>query len=474
MTRSRIVVLGAGVTGLTAACELSRFYPGRITLLEKAPAVGGLAASFNRDNLTWDVGSHRLHANCDPVVFALLKDLCGDELLERQRHGSIYLRDRPLQYPPSAFDILAAFGPLTFLRFTCDFLLARITRLFRDRDAENFEDFTTGKVGRSLYERFYKPYALKLYGMSPRQLAKDPAVTRVRKFTLFSLLQDLKKKLRKQIPTYLYPARGIGQVSDALLERFRATGGDVRFIDRIDKLQIHGDRRVEAVAFTTREGQAERLPTDLVVSTIPLDALHHLVDLESERGTRPVFDLRWRCLRLLHLISADKVPCPHEAYYFPETHIHFGRVSELSKYSPHLNQLPDRTALTIEVPCSENDEVWNMTDDRLAELCIKDLQRLGLVRAPLTRPLEYFSRKVKGVYPVFDLGWRDRFDRIYQRLDNLQNLYMIGRAALFLHCNIDHCMYMAIRLARHLAEGPKNKTGWTEIQQGFSDYRVRE
>src|SRR5262245_49864790 len=106
MTTSRIVVLGAGVTGLTAAYELARRTEANVTLLEKAPAVGGLAATITKENLTWDVGSHRLHANCEPAVFTLLQELCGDELLERERRGSIYLHDRPLHYPPSAFDIL--------------------------------------------------------------------------------------------------------------------------------------------------------------------------------------------------------------------------------------------------------------------------------------------------------------------------------------------------------------------------------
>src|SRR5215471_10522859 len=44
-TDRKIVVLGAGITGLTAAWELSRSFPGRVMLLEKAAAVGGLAAT---------------------------------------------------------------------------------------------------------------------------------------------------------------------------------------------------------------------------------------------------------------------------------------------------------------------------------------------------------------------------------------------------------------------------------------------
>jgi hypothetical protein len=51
---------------------------------------------------------------------------------------------------------------------------------------------------------------------------------------------------------------------------------------------------------------------------------------------------------------------------------------------------------------------------------------------------------------------------------------MIGRGALFLHCNIDHCMLMAIKLAQYLSHGPENKKEWDTIRQDCFNYRVRE
>jgi protoporphyrinogen oxidase len=199
-----------------------------------------------------------------------------------------------------------------------------------------------------------------------------------------------------------------------------------------------------------------------------------LVTLESDRYGRPPFDLRWRGLRLLYLITPDLIASEHETYYFPEPHVLFGRVSELNKYSPFLNSDLRRAALTIEVPCSCNDDVWNMPDNRLAEQCVRELQQLGIVRTPSSGADEYFSRKIPKVYPVYDLGWRERFNKIYQRLNSLTNLYLIGRAALFLHCNIDHCMSMALQLARYLAAGHEGKKAWEAVQQSFFDYRVRE
>jgi hypothetical protein len=75
---------------------------------------------------------------------------------------------------------------------------------------------------------------------------------------------------------------------------------------------------------------------------------------------------------------------------------------------------------------------------------------------------------------VYDVGWKERFNKVYSRLNSIDNLYMIGRTALFLHCNIDHCMSMALQLAKYLVCRPRDKKGWERIQQGFFDYRVHE
>src|SRR5262249_39225910 len=149
------------------------------------------------------------------------RDLCGPDLLQRDRKGLIYIQDRPFRYPPSALDIMGAFGLKTFVRFGLGFLLARLGRFTRRGEADNFEDYTTAMVGKGLYDRFYKPYGQKLYGMSPRAIAKDPAVSRVRKFAPVAMLRDLRKRLAgRQNPTYLYPANGIGQLATSLHERF--------------------------------------------------------------------------------------------------------------------------------------------------------------------------------------------------------------------------------------------------------------
>jgi protoporphyrinogen oxidase len=469
--RVRFLILGAGITGLTAAWELSRRFAGDVVALEKSTAIGGLAGTFTKDRLAFDHGSHRLHDVYDPAVGALIQSLCGEDLLRRERRGRLYLGERAIPYPPSAFDIVTAFGFRDLFRFSLDLLGAKTRGWTTRNEPDNFEDFTISKVGRSLYERFYKPYAEKLYGMPPHLLSRDPAVHRVRKFSLGQAYRDAVKKLSQQKSYYYYPRRGIGQLGEELRQRFERVGGRLYCASGVQQLRLCPDGRIHAVNFRMPDGAEHTVETECVVSTIPLNALYGAIAWNQQV---PPLGLQWRSLRLLYLITTDKLCGDAETHYFPESAVPFGRVSELTRYSPALNSDDSRSALTVEIPCSPGDPMWSAPDAELANLCLKALRQLKALQNSGDDRIECFSVRLPGVYPVYELGWKERFERAYSHLNGIHNLYMIGRSALFLHCNIDHCMLMAIKLAAHLANGSISKDEWRPIQQSFFEYRVRE
>ena len=93
-----MVVLGGGPAGLAAAWRAAR--AGRsVLLLERAPAVGGMAASFEVAGVRVDTGSHRLHPATPAPVLSLLRELLGDDLQTRPRNGRLRVYDRWVGFP---------------------------------------------------------------------------------------------------------------------------------------------------------------------------------------------------------------------------------------------------------------------------------------------------------------------------------------------------------------------------------------
>lgn len=464
----RIVILGGGITGLTAAWELSKHSESPILLVEKNADAGGLAGSLRRRDRVLDFGSHRIHEQYDPEVFAIIKELLGDDLLKRPRRGKIRIHGKFLDYPPSVIQILTSFGFARGARLSWDFLTSRRHSLLPPsltggpQLQTSFEAYATRAVGKSLYESFYKPYALKLWGVAPEGLSFEPAVSRVKKFELRAVLKEVKKKVtgNSNGHSFYYPARGFGQIAGKIQERFVENGGQILFESSVEKLELKDDCEIEAITVRAAGGEALRVPAKLFISTAPIDVMHRLLCRASNGRESPALGLSWRSLRILYLFTPDKLPSEHETYYFPEPDVIFGRVSEPAKYSPFLNQAAGLSALVVEIPCTFEDEIWNMEDKALAELCIGDLRRLKILSTHPAGTSEYFSHKIKNLYPVYALGWKENLEKALDRFNLIKNLYLVGRPALFLHCNVDHCMAMALKLARFLSAGEGSREDW--------------
>jgi protoporphyrinogen oxidase len=464
----RIVILGGGITGLTAAWELSKHTRSHVLLVEKNVDTGGLAGSFQRRDLIFDFGSHRIHEKYDPEVFGIIRDLLGDELLKRPRRGQIRIRSKFLDYPPSVIQILTSFGYAGGARYLWDFLASRNRFRVEPRGSTrhgseaSFEEYATRAVGKSLYESFYKPYALKLWGVTPAELSFEPAVSRVRKFEARAVWEEVRKKITgvPAAPSFYYPAKGFGQIAEKIRERFIENGGEILCGCGVEALELKNDSEIEAVVVRTAGGVARRVPARLVISTVPINVLHRLLCSASGVEDGGELGLSWRSLRILYLLTPDKIPSEHETYYFPEPDVLFGRVSEPAKYSPHLHHAGGKTALAVEIPCTFGDEVWSMNDEVIAGRCIGELRDLNLLSAEPRGASEYFSRRIKNLYPVYALGWREHLDKALRRFNSIKNLYPVGRPALFLHCNVDHCMAMALRLARFLSAEGREREEW--------------
>ena len=105
-----VIVLGAGPAGLAAANGLARRGLS-VHLVEAQAAVGGNAGSFELAGLRVDFGSHRLHPASHPAVFAELRELLGEDLLERPRHGRIRLLGRWIHFPLRPLDLALRVDP---------------------------------------------------------------------------------------------------------------------------------------------------------------------------------------------------------------------------------------------------------------------------------------------------------------------------------------------------------------------------
>src|SRR4051812_1432394 len=88
----RVMVLGAGLAGLSAAYALSeKGQP--LTIVEREAALGGLCKTFDFKGYHFDLGPHVLIPRSEEVT-SLLMELCGDEMEKVSGIEAVFYGDK--------------------------------------------------------------------------------------------------------------------------------------------------------------------------------------------------------------------------------------------------------------------------------------------------------------------------------------------------------------------------------------------
>ena len=181
----RVVVLGAGPAGLTAAYELSNLGIDCV-VLEQDAVVGGLARTVEYKGFRFDIGGHRFYTKVS-LVQQIWREVLGEDLLTRKRLSRIYYKSRFFQYPLEPFDAFRGLGALETFRCGLSFLRSRFFPTLPERD---FETWVSNRFGRRLFETFFKSYTEKVWGMDCRKIGAEWAAQRIQGLSLWSLLRD--------------------------------------------------------------------------------------------------------------------------------------------------------------------------------------------------------------------------------------------------------------------------------------------
>lgn len=71
--KKKVIVVGAGISGLTTAYELMKTGRYDVTVLEREDAVGGLARTYKYGEFAYDSGPHRFYTK-NPRVISFIND----------------------------------------------------------------------------------------------------------------------------------------------------------------------------------------------------------------------------------------------------------------------------------------------------------------------------------------------------------------------------------------------------------------
>jgi protoporphyrinogen oxidase len=316
-----VLVLGAGLAGLSAALHLRRAgVPFRH--VERNAFAGGHAITIEDEGYRFDRTGHLLHLR-DPEMRALVMGWVGDDCLEISRSSRVFSHGTYTRYPFQA----NTFGLPPPVAYECLMgFLEAMAGLDQAPEPRNFEDFCLKHFGKGISKHFMLPYNARLWGVSPR----DITAAWCQRFVPMPRLEDvvagavgLNDRELGYNSTFLYPRLGIGQLPAAMARELPAVelGRAPVAIDLLAR-RAHFDD--EVISF------------DRLISTIPLDSLGRLL-VAPPRDVAEAFS-RLRCTSLYYLdVALDAPPLDGVHWvYVPEERFAFYRVGSYSNISPSL------------------------------------------------------------------------------------------------------------------------------------------
>jgi protoporphyrinogen oxidase len=456
--RRRVVIMGAGPAGLTAAYELFK-HDVRVTILEKDPdQVGGLARTVEHKGYRFDIGGHRFFSK-NQEVEDLWTEILGDEMLNRGRLSRIYYRGRFFAYPIKAANALWNLGPLEAAHCMASYAWARMRPV---KDPKSLEDWVRNQFGWRLFTIFFKTYTEKVWGISTKELSADWAAQRIKSLDLWlvirsALLPRRAAKNRGEVVTTLidkfrYPRLGPGQMWERVAEISRKKGAPVLHGRSIERVNHDGGIVTSVVTRTSLGDLDEHGGTDFV-SSIPIRELIARLDPPVPDVVRRAAEsLGYRDFISVAVMINRADVFPDNWIYIHDPSVKVGRIQNFKNWSPDMVPDQSKTCLGLEYFCFEGDGLWSSDDSVLVELAGRELAQLGICT-----PDEIFDGVVvrqQKAYPVYDDAYQEHVDVIRDYLQShLPNLHLAGRNGMHKYNNQDHSMMTALLVARNIANG---------------------
>ncbi|MHB8864946.1 MAG: NAD(P)/FAD-dependent oxidoreductase [Pirellulaceae bacterium] len=445
----RVIVIGGGPAGLSAAYELT-LRGKKPLVLEKYHAVGGLARTERFHGNYFDLGGHRFYTQM-PEIERFWREILGDDLLRRPRLSRIYYRKRFFHYPLKPLNALRGLGAVESLLILLSYLRWQI---FPCRPEESFEQWVTNRFGNRLFRIFFKSYTEKVWGIPCHRLRAEWAAQRIKDLSLKSALAHMflrsTKSIRTLIGEFDYPRLGPGMMWQAVQAAIERQGGEVRLDADVVAIQRHANRRWSVRV--TSAGRTEQVEAEALISSMPIT---EFIKKLEPRPPAEVLDaagrLTYRDFLTVCLIINRPDLFPDNWIYVHDPAVSVARIQNFKNWSPDMVADLSKSTLGLEYFCTEGDALWSLPDKELIELGRQELERIGLARSEDVEQGCVF--RVPKAYPIYDSDYGDHLKVVRQFVEGLENFQTIGRNGLHRYNNQDHAMLTGMLAVRNLACG---------------------
>ena len=395
-------------------------------------------------------------------------------MLIRHRVSRIYYLKSFFDYPISMkFETFKNMGLWRTIKAGFSYLKT----IFVKREEKSLEDFYINRFGKVLYSMFFEKYTEKLWGRHPSEISADWGAQRVKGISIKAVLKDMfnkafgrKKKNNTEtslIEEFWYPKYGPGHLWETLAKKIVDEGANLEKGYTVKKINFKNNKIVSVDCDVN--GKTETFEGDIFVSSMPMnDLVEAFNDIKVPSNIKKIAKgLPFRdfitvgiLVDKLNLENKTKIKTlgnivPDCWIYVQEPQVKMLRIQIFNNWSPYLlENAEDKVWIGLEYTCSEGDEYWNMSDEEFTEFAIDELVSMNIISKDQVE--DSHRERIKKAYPAYFDTYKD-IDKLVDYINDIDNLYCIGRNGQHRYNNMDHSMATAIEAAKNIRTGKNEK-----------------
>lgn len=424
----KVVILGAGLSGLSAAYHLKKNYE----IFEKEEKVGGLCRSIHIDDFIFDYGPHILFPK-DKYVARLIKNLLSKNLHIQSREAWIYHKfcDVYTRFPFQSH----LYGlPIPVVK---DCILGFFNTLKKEeRKPTDYQEWIIWNFGEGIAKHLMIPYAKKIWTVSPKRMNFEWVWNRVPRLSMEELLDGALQdnpKLFGFNTEFWYPIQG------------GIEGLPLSFLSAVKNINL----KKEATKIHLRKKCLEfndntEVYYETLISTLPLPEIIKRIDNVPGEVRAAAQSLMHNSVYCVNLGIARERISPYHYIYFYEPDFSFHRISfpmNLSSYTTPRGC----SSVTTETSYSRHKKV---SKENIVERVIEDLIKAKIL-FPDDKVVVSDVADIRIAYVIYDLDHGKNVKKIHDFLRK-HNIFPCGRFGEWEYFNMDHSIASGKRIAEEI------------------------
>ncbi len=408
------LIIGAGISGLTFAANCKEDY----LIVEKESSVGGLCRTFYEGDFIWDFAGHFFHFASSEIKSFFESEISEDDMVKCLKCTDINYYNNIIDYP----------FQMNIHQLPKSEFIDCLYDLFNKEEKDkylNFEEMLYGKFGKSITEKFLKPYNEKLYACNLNDLDTDA----MGRFFPYAKPEQIIANMKKSnVQTYnssfSYPKSGAQFFVDVITRK-------------IDKNKVRLNSTVEFIDPKNKTAiiNGEHIKYSSLINTMPLNQLIKILPEDYTKSLQNVLS----CNKVLVFnLGFDKNIDNTKTHwtYFPDKSINFYRVGYYSNILGF-----DCLSMYIEIGFKE-DAIIDL--EKQFELTLENLKKCGIISDH-----QLVAHNALIINPGYVHITKQSNEKVndFRKMIAEDGIYTIGRYGKWTYCSIEDCMIDAMDLA---------------------------